>query len=102
MKAILEKEGMSFDHVVRQWNYIGNILEIKNGLQNYQVFNEVRSEFYKKYRTVHGYPAATGIGMCGRVGVQQLRVTGEVGREFVFDLVEQAFAAQCMLKVGLN
>jgi enamine deaminase RidA (YjgF/YER057c/UK114 family) len=63
MQAILEKEGMSFNHVVRQWNYIGNILEIKNGFQNYQVFNEVRSEFYKKYRTVHGYPAATGIGM---------------------------------------
>jgi enamine deaminase RidA (YjgF/YER057c/UK114 family) len=63
LKAILDKEGMSFDHVVRQWNYIGNILEIKNGIQNYQIFNEVRNEFYQKYRTIHGYPAATGIGM---------------------------------------
>ena len=63
MKVILDAEGMSFDHLVRQWNYIGNILEIKNGLQNYQIFNEVRSEYYKKYRTLHRYPAATGIGM---------------------------------------
>lgn len=63
MKAILEKEGMSFNHVVRQWNYIGNILEVRNNYQNYQIFNEVRTEFYQKYRTVHGYPAATGIGM---------------------------------------
>lgn len=63
MQAILEKEGMSFNHIVRQWNYIGNILEIKDGFQNYQIFNEVRSEFYHKYRTIHGYPAATGIGM---------------------------------------
>jgi enamine deaminase RidA (YjgF/YER057c/UK114 family) len=63
MKAILDAEGMSFDHLVRQWNYIGNILEIKKGLQNYQAFNEVRSEVYQKYRKVHGYPAATGIGM---------------------------------------
>lgn len=63
MKAILDKEGMSFNHIVRQWNYIGNILEMNNGFQNYQIFNEVRSEFYKKYRTVHGFPAATGIGM---------------------------------------
>jgi enamine deaminase RidA (YjgF/YER057c/UK114 family) len=63
MKSILEKEGMSFDHLVRQWNYIGNILEIKDGFQNYQVFNEVRFEYYQKYRIVHGYPAATGIGM---------------------------------------
>lgn len=63
MKAILDAEGMSFNHIVRQWNFIGNILEIKNGYQNYQIFNEVRSEFYQKYRTIHGYPAATGIGM---------------------------------------
>jgi enamine deaminase RidA (YjgF/YER057c/UK114 family) len=63
MKAILEAEDMSFDDIIRQWNYIGNILEIKNDFQNYQVFNEVRSEFYHKYRTVHGYPSATGIGM---------------------------------------
>jgi enamine deaminase RidA (YjgF/YER057c/UK114 family) len=63
MKAILDAEGMSFNHVVRQWNYIGNILEIKHGFQNYQIFNEVRSEVYQKYRTIHGYPSATGIGM---------------------------------------
>ncbi len=63
MKAILDNEGMSFDHLVRQWNYIGNILTIKNGAQNYQVFNEVRNDFYQKYRTINGYPAATGIGM---------------------------------------
>ena len=63
MKAILDAEGMSFNHIVRQWNYIGNILEINEELQNYQVFNEVRSEFYHDYRTIHGYPSATGIGM---------------------------------------
>jgi enamine deaminase RidA (YjgF/YER057c/UK114 family) len=60
---ILEHEGLSLNNLVRQWNYIGNILEVKNGFQNYQVFNEVRSEYFAKYRTVSGYPAATGIGM---------------------------------------
>jgi enamine deaminase RidA (YjgF/YER057c/UK114 family) len=63
MKAILDIEGMSFNHIVRQWNYIGNILDINDGFQNYQVFNEVRSEYYQKYRTIPAYPAATGIGM---------------------------------------
>lgn len=63
MRAILDAEHMSFDHLVRQWNYIGNILEVKNGIQNYQIFNEVRSENYYKYRSVPGYPAATGVGM---------------------------------------
>jgi enamine deaminase RidA (YjgF/YER057c/UK114 family) len=63
MRAILEKEHMSFDHIVRQWNFIGNILEVKNDLQNYQIFNEVRSENYHRYRNIHSYPAATGIGV---------------------------------------
>jgi hypothetical protein len=63
IREILNAEKMSFDNIVRQWNYIGNILEIKNGIQNYQVFNEVRSENYHKYRSIHSYPAATGIGM---------------------------------------
>jgi len=62
MREILETENMSYDHIVRQWNFIGNILEIKNDLQNYQVFNEVRSEKYLKFRKMHSYPAATGIG----------------------------------------
>ena len=63
MRAILYAEKISFDHIVRQWNFIGNILEVKNGIQNYQIFNEVRSESYHKYRNVHSYPAATGVGM---------------------------------------
>ena len=63
LKEVLDAENMTFDNIVRQWNYIGNILGLKDGFQNYQVFNEVRSEYYNKYRKVHGYPAATGIGM---------------------------------------
>ena len=60
---ILEKEKMSADDIVRQWNYIGNILQMKNNLQNYQIFNEVRGEYYQRYRTLKRYPAATGVGM---------------------------------------
>jgi len=63
MAAVLEKEGMSLNEIVRQWNFIGNILKINEGLQNYQVFNEVRGEYYHKYRTLRSYPAATGVGM---------------------------------------
>lgn len=63
MKGLLANEDMSLDNLVRQWNYIGNILTIRNGIQNYQVFNEVRNDYYTKYRKVAGYPAATGVGM---------------------------------------
>ncbi|HOF20721.1 MAG TPA: hypothetical protein PLO24_05670 [Bacteroidales bacterium] len=60
---VLEKEKMSADNIVRQWNYIGNILQMKNDFQNYQIFNEVRSEYYGRYRSLSRYPAATGVGM---------------------------------------
>jgi len=63
VKAVLDAENMSFNHLVRQWNYVGEILEVKNEFQKYQIFNEVRSENYHKYRSVPGYPAATGVGM---------------------------------------
>ncbi len=67
MKQVLEKEQMTFSDVVRQWNFIENILGItsdKDGLkQNYQLFNDTRSLYYGAVNFVNGYPAATGIGM---------------------------------------
>ncbi len=66
MKAVLDREGLTFGDVVRQWNYIQDILGVTTvrGLtrQNYQAFNDVRSEFYAASRFPRGYPAATGIG----------------------------------------
>ncbi|MBM2814571.1 MAG: Endoribonuclease [Ignavibacteria bacterium] len=72
MKKILLEEGMTFGDVVRQWNFIENLLEFTtiNGTeyQNYQIFNDVRSKFYSESKFPNGYPAATGIGMnCGGV-----------------------------------
>jgi enamine deaminase RidA (YjgF/YER057c/UK114 family) len=67
MEKILQNENMTFADVVRQWNYIENILDRTQGQselsQNYQDFNEARAAFYKKADFVNGYPAATGIGM---------------------------------------
>ena len=59
MVNILGIENMSLNNIVRQWNYIGNILSDEGGSQNYQIFNEVRNDFYSRYRDVKGYPAAT-------------------------------------------
>jgi enamine deaminase RidA (YjgF/YER057c/UK114 family) len=60
---VLGKEGLTLNNIIRQWNYIGNILKVRDKFQSYQIFNEVRSEYYHKYRTVQGFPAATGVGM---------------------------------------
>lgn len=67
MKTILFSEGFTMDHVLRQWNYIPQILNYtkENNLfhQNYQLFNEIRQSYYSIYKRNKSYPAATGIGM---------------------------------------
>ncbi len=66
--------GLTFDHVIRQWNYIGQILQmnphgVTNELkQNYQEFNAMREAFYQSYKRDAVYPAATGIG-CDYAGI---------------------------------
>jgi enamine deaminase RidA (YjgF/YER057c/UK114 family) len=69
MQAILSKENMSMDNLVRQWNYIPSLL-VKTShtmsqqqFQRYQLFNELRQEYYAQYKNDKNYPAATGIGM---------------------------------------
>lgn len=49
--------------IVRQWNYIEDILGSDGDNQRYQEFNNVRSGVYGETFTEKGYPAATGIGM---------------------------------------
>lgn len=64
--VILNLEGLTFDHVIRQWNYVEDIAHLEDPLrttQNYQIFNDVRAKYYSQLSFPHGYPAATGIGM---------------------------------------
>lgn len=63
LEYILEQEGFVFTDIVRQWNYIQGIIVEKNGDQNYQLFNDVRTKYYAKNGLNSNYPAATGIGI---------------------------------------
>ncbi len=65
LDSLLTSFGFEVDDIVRQWNYIGNIVSYKNGKQNYQEFNDARSAYYAKGSWHNGYPAATGIGVEG-------------------------------------
>ena len=62
LDALLSAYGFEVDDIVRQWNYIGNIVSYKDGKQNYQEFNDARSSYYAEGKWSNGYPAATGIG----------------------------------------
>ena len=67
MESILSAEKLAFSDIVRQWNYVENILSLykygKEHVQHYQVLNDIRSKYYSKADFYNGYPAATGIGM---------------------------------------
>lgn len=67
LKSVLDCAGLNFGTIVRQWNYVGGILEsgLVDGclMQHYQIFNEVRNRYYTQYRQSPYFPAATGIGM---------------------------------------
>ncbi|MFA7677224.1 MAG: ATP-binding protein, partial [Candidatus Omnitrophota bacterium] len=65
MESILKEEGLKFNDVLRQWNYIEDIVgyTADGTKQMYQIFNDVRSLYYAKADfSQAGYPAATGIG----------------------------------------
>lgn len=68
IKDILESESFAVSDIVRQWNYIDHITAENDGIQNYQLFNDARSDFYAAADWSNGYPAATGIG-CEAGGV---------------------------------
>jgi enamine deaminase RidA (YjgF/YER057c/UK114 family) len=42
MEAVLGAERMTYGHVIRQWNYIETMLDVREDVQCYQVFNDVR------------------------------------------------------------
>lgn len=62
--AVLKAERMPVSSIVRQWNYIEDIVGMSPaGHQNYQDFNDARTQFYNTSPWADGYPAATGIGV---------------------------------------
>ncbi len=79
MKSVLSAVDFSMDDVIRQWNYIPDILRTenrdKNTVQHYQIFNDVRQKYYTSEKKNNEYPAATGIGMSvGNVAIDFLAV----------------------------
>lgn len=63
LSNIFNTVGFPVNSIVRQWNYIEDILGFDAQEQRYQAFNNVRSVFYSESFSETGYPAATGIGM---------------------------------------
>lgn len=83
---ILDSELFTVSDIVRQWNYIEHITAVNDGIQNYQMFNDARSDFYAAAEWSNGYPAATGIGCdAGGVMVVVYAVRGFRGADMPID-----------------
>ncbi len=68
VEEILRFENLPIFSIIRQWNYIEQIVKKAEGRQNYQEFNDSRTRFYNKTTWENGFPAATGVGTsCGGV-----------------------------------
>jgi len=63
LTEIFEAAHFPIKSIVRQWNYLEDILGCDGDKQRYQEFNNVRSGVYGNAFMQTGYPAATGIGM---------------------------------------
>ena len=67
LDATMRENGFDYSNILRQWNYIENIINLETAndthLQNYQIFNDLRSIYYEKSDFKKGYPSATGIGI---------------------------------------
>jgi hypothetical protein len=63
LTEIFESVQIPVGTIVRQWNYLENILGYDGQEQRYQEFNNARTTFYGNAFEKNGYPAATGIGM---------------------------------------
>lgn len=86
--------------IVRQWNYIEDILGVEEEKQRYQEFNNVRSLFYGDSFDENGYPAATGIGMNrGGVLIEFIAVKSDNMVSFPVDNPEQISAHKYSEKV---
>ena len=100
LSGILAGEGFLVTDIVRQWNYIEGITKTCDGVQNYQMFNDARSEFYSAGDWTGGYPAATGIGSSeGGVTVSVYAVKDCAGVSRPFDNPIQVPAHKYSAKV---
>ncbi|MFC2130928.1 hypothetical protein ACFLSQ_05800 [Bacteroidota bacterium] len=81
LKVILSDNIFSINDIVRQWNYIADILN-NDDIQHYQEFNNQRTGFYKTVKWDYGYPAATGIGTrAGGIGINLIAAKSSANYE---------------------
>jgi len=79
LTGILNTFGFPVNSIVRQWNYLEDILGFDSQEQRYQEFNNARTNVYGSAFEKMGYPAATGIGMKqGGIIIEFVAVLSEI------------------------
>jgi len=83
---ILKSKRFPVNSIVRQWNYVEDILGFDDNKQRYQEFNNVRSDFYADHFSRTGFPAATGIGMNrGGVIIEFIAIKSKIANSIPID-----------------
>ncbi len=77
LRGMLAKLDVGFDHIIRTWFYLGDIVGDEGDTQRYKELNRARTAFFEGVEFLAGcqpglpeplspYPASTGIGAQGR------------------------------------
>jgi enamine deaminase RidA (YjgF/YER057c/UK114 family) len=100
LSTIFSELNFPIKSIVRQWNYLEDIIGFDSDKQKYQEFNNVRSEYYKDHFEKDGYPAATGIGTNqGGVLIEFLAIQSDVVKTVPVDNPDQIAAHHYSKKV---
>ncbi|WP_346861434.1 hypothetical protein [uncultured Draconibacterium sp.] len=100
LSTIFSEVNFPIKSIVRQWNYLEDIIGFDGDKQKYQEFNNVRSEYYKDHFEKDGYPAATGIGTNrGGVLIEFLAIQSDVVKTAPVDNPDQIAAHHYSKKV---
>lgn len=93
LNELLSRARFPVSSIIRQWNYVENILGFDGNKQHYQEFNDVRTDFYANHFGKTGFPSATGIGMNrGGVIVEFVAVKSDKVKSVAIDNPEQIAA----------
>ncbi len=103
----LSSHHFAIGDIIRQWNYIEDIVRVDGNNQNYQDFNDVRSEYYSDAFVKNGYPAATGIGMNeGGVIIEFIAMQSDEATSFAVDnplqIAAHAYSENVMIGNSCN
>jgi len=101
LNDIFTSFGFPVSSIVRQWNYLEDILGFDGQEQRYQEFNNARTNFYGNAFEKNGFPAATGIGMKqGGIIIEFVAIKSNACKSVPINNIKQLYSTQVLANIS--